>query len=397
MAMPRAGGVVIPVWWRRWAGHSRPSGPAARRVVAGGVPTVGRSACWYHAHVLRIGWVAAADSLHGVSWPDLEIAHVDGDSIVGLALDLPEFYDHLPLALACRSLLRAVCSLSMPWGAGSMPIALLPGCDAAVGVGGVVLGGGRPTPCGLTTRLRRRHGSAVQWGGPRAGVAARLARVSELRRCVRVAVAGKRQLLRRCVGPPVATHLEELGDDQQVGQRREGHVAVDLIAGGAERLRRCRSLFAGFAQRMRVMAAAGLPAALYGIGGSVWPLRLLAFAPGGVLWVVMQFTFGGAPEAYSAPLACTWREDAGRWAVVALWRFVHDARGVPAVVADLLLHSHRPVGPVAALRRSLLLAGLTVLGDHDGLALWRWQLGGSPATSRVGGLRCFLAQRLALV
>lgn len=89
------------------------------------------------------------------------------------------------------------------------------------------------------------------------------------------------------------------------------------------------------AQRMRVMAAADLLAALYGIGQSAWPARLLAQR--GALKAVTESIFRSAPEAFSALLARTRREDAGAWAVVAPRRSVHAARSVGwclSVVAD---------------------------------------------------------------
>lgn len=110
--------------------------------------------------------------------------------------------------------------------------------------------------------------------------------------------------------------------------------------------RNCRSLAAGFAQRLRVMAVAGLPAALYGIGQSAWPARLLALARRDALRAIKRSTFRMPPEAFNA-LARTWWEDAGAWASVAPWRFVHIAQAAgwgSAAVADLLLHTRRLVG-----------------------------------------------------
>lgn len=111
-------------------------------------------------------------------------------------------------------------------------------------------------------------------------------------------------------GLPVAMHFKDLGADQQVGVRRKGRLSADQVRSAAERLRRCVTLAAGFAQRMWVMAAAGLPAALYGIGQEAWPGRLLAGARHGALNAVVRST---APVALSALVALGLREMRRRW------------------------------------------------------------------------------------
>lgn len=82
-------------------------------------------------------------------------------------------------------------------------------------------------------------------------------------------------------------------------------MAAAHVPGVAERLRRCSVLAAGFPQRLRLLVAAGLPAAMYGIGQSNWPPRR------GALGAVMRSTFRVATEAFSALLSCGCREDAG--------------------------------------------------------------------------------------
>lgn len=166
--------------------------------------------------------------------------------------------------------------------------------------------------------------------------------------------AHDRQLLRQCDGPPVATHFRDLGADQQVGRRREGHLV-------AER--------AGAWLRRPSMACA------------CW--RMLGVA----CWTVMLSTFLMALGACSAPAGPHFargrrRVGGGRG------RLVHTARIAgcgPPVVAELLVRARRPVGPAAPLRRSLELVVSVVQGGGAGgqtapcteLAAARWVVEGS--------------------
>lgn len=88
--------------------------------------------------------------------------------------------------------------------------------------------------------------------------------------------------------------LAWLGVDQHVDARCRGRLSVDRVDGASEHLRRCGALAAGFSHRMRVMAAACLPAALYGIGQRAWPGRPLVVARRGALMAVMRSTLRSA-------------------------------------------------------------------------------------------------------
>lgn len=148
--------------------------------------------------------------------------------------------------------------------------------------------------------------------------------------------------LAREPGPPVRALFKYLGVDQQAGGRREGRVVGERVAGAAERLLRCSALAVGIHQ-----FASGLPATLYGIGQSAWPLHLMAVARRGALRAVVRSSFRAAVQAYSALMAQACRDDVGAWAVLAPWRFLHgavDARLSADALLDLLVRGCRRAG-----------------------------------------------------
>lgn len=87
---------------------------------------------------------------------------------------------------------------------------------------------------------------------------------------------------------------------------------------------------------------------------------------GAVRQAVMRSTFLVAAEAFGCLAARRWRDDAGAWAVVAPWAFVHRAhldRWTPRRLRPVL-GAGRAVRATIAARTALDMAGATVVQEH---------------------------------
>lgn len=117
--------------------------------------------------------------------------------------------------------------------------------------------------------------------------------------------------LRRLLGPPVASASKDLGVDQQLGRRDAGDGAAQRAADALLRLQRCRAVALPLGARCRLVAASGVPAALYGCGVTALPPASLRRLRRAALGAMVKAAGRVSLEASSALLVPRWRADLG--------------------------------------------------------------------------------------